>query len=136
MKPYHGKAYPVPKSHKETTIKELNRLCNLGELEFQPELEWASPSFITAKQDGTECFLTDFREAWSKYYRDLWARRSEVLAPFTSLVGECGHTKVPEPARQRNVHGTGTWCIKKHSMTLDFNCQECSLSLPQLFNGI
>jgi hypothetical protein len=61
-KPYHGKAYPVPKSRKETTIKELNRLCDLGVLEFQPESEWASPSFITAKQDGTVRFLTDFRE--------------------------------------------------------------------------
>eukprot|EP00804_Cyclotella_cryptica_P013751 CCRYP_018839-RA/>CCRYP_018839-RA protein AED:0.25 eAED:0.29 QI:0/0/0/1/0/0/2/0/295 len=28
-----------------------------------------------------------------QYYRDLWARRSEMLAPLTSLVGECGHTK-------------------------------------------
>ncbi len=29
-----------------------------------------------------------------QYYRDLWARRSKLLAPFTSLVGECGQTKV------------------------------------------
>ena len=29
-----------------------------------------------------------------EYYRDLWARCSEMLAPLTSLVGECGHTKV------------------------------------------
>ena len=29
-----------------------------------------------------------------QYYQDLWARRSEMLAPLTSLVGECGHTKV------------------------------------------
>eukprot|EP00804_Cyclotella_cryptica_P010928 CCRYP_018973-RA/>CCRYP_018973-RA protein AED:0.37 eAED:0.37 QI:0/0/0/1/1/1/2/0/332 len=29
-----------------------------------------------------------------QYYRDLWARCSEVLAPLTSLVGECAHTKV------------------------------------------
>eukprot|EP00804_Cyclotella_cryptica_P018017 CCRYP_008298-RA/>CCRYP_008298-RA protein AED:0.45 eAED:0.45 QI:0/0/0/0.5/0/0/2/0/240 len=26
-------------------------------------------------------------------YRDLWARCSKMLAPLTSLVGECGHTK-------------------------------------------
>ena len=26
--------------------------------------------------------------------RDLWAKSSKVLAPLTSLVGECGHTKV------------------------------------------
>eukprot|EP00804_Cyclotella_cryptica_P009745 CCRYP_011228-RA/>CCRYP_011228-RA protein AED:0.38 eAED:0.37 QI:0/0/0/0.5/0/0/2/0/226 len=29
-----------------------------------------------------------------QYYRDIWARCSEMLAPFTDLVGECGHTKV------------------------------------------
>jgi hypothetical protein len=28
-----------------------------------------------------------------QYYRDLWAKCSELLAPLTSLVGECGHTK-------------------------------------------
>ena len=49
-KPYHGRPYPVPKSCKETTITELNRLCDLGVLEFQPDSEWASPSFITPKK--------------------------------------------------------------------------------------
>jgi hypothetical protein len=29
-----------------------------------------------------------------QYYRDLWARHSELLASLTSLVGECGHIKV------------------------------------------
>ena len=61
-KPYHGRPYPVPKSHKGTTIKEFNRLCDLGVLEFQPNSEWASPSFITPKKHGTVRFLTDFRE--------------------------------------------------------------------------
>ncbi len=28
-----------------------------------------------------------------QYYRDLWERQSNMLAPFTSLVGECGQTK-------------------------------------------
>eukprot|EP00804_Cyclotella_cryptica_P013535 CCRYP_017229-RA/>CCRYP_017229-RA protein AED:0.35 eAED:0.35 QI:0/0/0/1/0/0/2/0/266 len=29
-----------------------------------------------------------------QYYRDIWGRHSEILAPLTNLVGECGHTKV------------------------------------------
>jgi hypothetical protein len=29
-----------------------------------------------------------------QYYRGLWARWSKMLAPLTSLVGECGQTKV------------------------------------------
>ncbi len=29
-----------------------------------------------------------------QYYRDLWARQNKMLAPLTSLVGECGQTKV------------------------------------------
>jgi hypothetical protein len=44
--PYHGRAFPVPKVHKETIIKEVERLCQLGVLERQPASEWASPSLI------------------------------------------------------------------------------------------
>jgi hypothetical protein len=29
-----------------------------------------------------------------QYYRDLWARQSNMLAPLTSLVGDCSQTKV------------------------------------------
>jgi hypothetical protein len=29
-----------------------------------------------------------------QYYRDLWARQSKMLTFLTSLVGECGQTKV------------------------------------------
>jgi hypothetical protein len=49
-KPYHGRSYPVPKAYKNTTIRELNRLVELGVVEFQPGSEWASPSFIIPKK--------------------------------------------------------------------------------------
>ncbi len=38
-----------------------------------------------------------------QYYRDLWARRSEMLAPLTSLVGECGQTKTTKAKGTKKV---------------------------------
>jgi hypothetical protein len=32
--PYPGQAFPVPKIHKDTLIKEVERLCKLGVLEW------------------------------------------------------------------------------------------------------
>jgi len=49
-KPYHGRLYPVPKTYRETTIRELNRLVKLRVVEHQPGSEWASPSFIIPKK--------------------------------------------------------------------------------------
>ncbi len=60
VSPYHGRAFPVPKVHKETIKKEVERLCRLGVLERQPASEWALPSFIIPKKDQTVCFLSDF----------------------------------------------------------------------------
>ncbi len=52
----------MPKVHKETIIKEVERLCKLGVLERQPASEWALPSFIIPKKDKTVRFLSDFWE--------------------------------------------------------------------------
>jgi hypothetical protein len=38
-----------------------------------------------------------------QYYRDLWARRSKMLAPLTSLVGECGQTKATKAEGTKKV---------------------------------
>ena len=38
-----------------------------------------------------------------QYFRDHWARRSDMLAPLTSLVGECGQTKVSKAKGTKKV---------------------------------
>jgi len=60
-KPYHSRAFPIPRVHKETILKEIKRLVELGVIEWQPTSEWAAPSFIQPKKNGTVQFLTDFR---------------------------------------------------------------------------
>ena len=67
--PYHGRAFPVPKIHKDVLIKEIERLCKLGVLERQHYSEWASPSFIVPKKNGTVRFLSDFREVNKRLIR-------------------------------------------------------------------
>jgi hypothetical protein len=57
---YHGQAFPVPKIHKDTLIKEVERLVKLGVLERQPALEWASPMFIIPRKNRTYTFLAIF----------------------------------------------------------------------------
>ena len=42
-----------------------------------------------------------------QYYRDLWARNSEMLAPLISLVREFGHAKVTRAKKIKKRHGTG-----------------------------
>ena len=61
--PYHAKAFPVPKSLEEATKKEIERLCKLNVLEkIGAESEWAAPTFIKPKKNGSVRFLSDFRE--------------------------------------------------------------------------
>ena len=52
-RPYHGRPFPTPKVHKETLEKDLERLCELGVLKWQPESDWVSPLFIVPKQNQT-----------------------------------------------------------------------------------
>ncbi len=39
ISPYHGQAFPVPKIHKDTIIKEVEKMCKLGVLEHQQTSE-------------------------------------------------------------------------------------------------
>ena len=38
-----------------------------------------------------------------QYYRDLWAKRSEMLSPLTDLVGQCGQTKTTRAKGTKKV---------------------------------
>ena len=62
VKPYHAKAFPVPRVHMETLKKEVERLCKVGVLKRVNRSEWAAPTFIIPKKDGKVRFISDFRE--------------------------------------------------------------------------
>ncbi len=49
-----------------------------------------------------------------QYYWDMWARRSEMLAPHTDLVGECGETKTTRMNKPRRNLGGGIQFINRH----------------------
>jgi hypothetical protein len=44
-----------------------------------------------------------------QYYRDFWAKCSEILAPLTELVGECGSTKDPKTKKKRTPRKPWHW---------------------------
>lgn len=60
--PYHARAFPVPRIHERTLRLEIDRLCKLGVLKKVNRSEWAAPTFIIPKKDGTVRVISDFRE--------------------------------------------------------------------------
>ena len=60
--PYHAKAFPIPKCHEMTLKQEVERLCDLGVLKRVNRSEWACPTFIIPKKDGTIRVISDFHE--------------------------------------------------------------------------
>ena len=61
-KPYHARAFPIPKAYEATTKKEIERFERIGVLMRDHESEWAAPTFIQPKKTGDVRVLTDFRE--------------------------------------------------------------------------
>jgi transposase InsO family protein len=61
-KPYHARAYPIPKAYEQQLRLEVERLEQLGVLKRKNNSEWAAPVFIIPKKDQTIRFLNDFRE--------------------------------------------------------------------------
>jgi hypothetical protein len=67
--PYHDRAFPVTKIHKDVLIKEVERLCKLWVLEQQHYSELALPSFIVPKKNNTVHFLSNFWEVNKRLIR-------------------------------------------------------------------
>jgi hypothetical protein len=60
--PYHARPFPIPRVHEQTLKMELERLCQIGVLKKINHSEWAAPTFIVPKKDGTVRFISDLRE--------------------------------------------------------------------------
>jgi hypothetical protein len=52
-----------------------------------------------------------------QYYRHMWQKRTEMLAPLTDLVGECGETKTTKKNKTKKNHGGGSQSITRHLTT-------------------
>jgi hypothetical protein len=52
-----------------------------------------------------------------QYYRDMWARCSEMLAPLTDLMGECGETKTTRINKTKKNLGGGIQFINRRLTT-------------------
>jgi hypothetical protein len=59
--PVHQRAYPVPHSQHQVFKDELDRLVQIGVLAPIGASEWAAPSFIIPKKDGSVRWVSDFR---------------------------------------------------------------------------
>ena len=62
VKPYHARAYNMPKSIEKTMKLKVNRLCKIGVLKRVNRSEWAASKFVIPKKDKTVRFISDFRE--------------------------------------------------------------------------
>jgi hypothetical protein len=60
--PYHARPFPIPRIHEQTLRHEVDRLCEIGVLKKVNRSEWAAPTFIIPKKDGTVRFISDFRQ--------------------------------------------------------------------------
>jgi hypothetical protein len=60
-KPFFSKAYSIPTAYVNVTKGEIERLENIGLLSRVQSAEWAAPTFVIPKKNGTVRLITNFR---------------------------------------------------------------------------
>jgi len=70
-KPYHARAYNMPRCHVQTLKAEVERLVKIGVLKKVNRSEWAAPTVVIPKKDGSVRFISDFRELNKRTLRKL-----------------------------------------------------------------
>ena len=73
--PQFSRPFPVPQVHEKTFKIELDRLVELGVLKWTNARDWAAPTFIIPKKDGSVRFISDFRKL------NKWILRSPFPIP-------------------------------------------------------
>ena len=85
----------------------MSFLCNRNRTSWlYPHKGWNQAS--TKESRGNSCIKAPIKVkdlhrflGMVQYYWDLWAKHSEMLAPLTDLVGECGFSKLNKAQRKR-----------------------------------
>ncbi len=62
--------------------------------------------------------VKELRLGMVQHYRNMWARRSDIQAPLTDLVGECGETKTTKKNKTKKYLGGGIQFFNKRLTTL------------------
>ena len=90
-------------------IEYLGYILTHDGIKTQPE----KVSLICALQPSTTVKELCTFLGMVQYYRDLWEKRSEMLAPLTDLVGECGKTKATKKKGtiKKPFHCNGTYTL-------------------------
>jgi hypothetical protein len=56
--PYFSRPFPVPQIHEKTFKIEIDRLVKIGVLAWTHAQDWAAPTFILPKKDGSVRFMS------------------------------------------------------------------------------
>ena len=71
-KPFHCKYYPVPKTNKDTFLKEIKRLVKIVVLTPLQQYQCGTPVFIIPKKEGNMRFITDYHILNQKLVRNTY----------------------------------------------------------------